>query len=354
MTADATEAPRRDIIVIGASAGGPEALRRLVAGLPRDLPAALFVVLHIGARRSGLPGLLSAAGPLPAAWAADGEPIRPGRIAVAPPDHHLLVEPGRLRLSRGPRENWTRPAVDPLFRSAAQAYGPRVGGVLLSGGLSDGTAGFAEIARRGGTTIVQDPAEAEHPGMPLSALRYTRVDHRLPVGEMPRLLARLAGTSPKPAAGAPAGEGPPRISADPLPTREETVNSGYTLKPPVALTCPICGGAVKEAVVDSLPYYTCHIGHRFAASDMDEAQFRQMEGALEVALRALNERAALCRRMADAARRRGATRSVAQWDAATREAEEKAQVLRGFVERDWQRPDPDADEEGAGSGSTAG
>jgi two-component system chemotaxis response regulator CheB len=325
---------QRDVIVVGLSAGGLGPLRRLAADLPYDLCAALFVVQHIGARRSQLAELLAAAGPLPAAWAADGEPIEAGRVYVAPPDHHLLVEPGRVRLSRGPAENRTRPAADPLFRSAARAYGPRVAGVILSGMLGDGTAGFAEIKRRGGTTVVQDPDEAEFPGMPLSALLHTGVDHRLPVAAMADLLVRLAGRR------APGRAGRPEAVWRAL---EKDMTGGYDLKPPVALTCPTCGGAVADTTEDSLPYFTCHIGHRFAAADMDEAQFRQMEAALEMALRALNERSALCARMAGAARGKELDRAALQWAAARDEAHERTEVLRRFIERGWQRPDPDGD-----------
>ena len=338
----------RDIIVLGASAGGLDALKRIVHGLPRDLPAALFVVLHIGAnRRSELAAILSAAGPLPAIWAEDGAPIEPGRIHVAPPDHHLLIEPGRLRLSRGPRENRTRPAADPLFRSAALAYGPRVAGVVLSGTLGDGTAGLAEIKRRGGVSVVQDPRDAAFPGMPLSALRHTRVDYRATAAEMAGLLARLACGQPPPARLRREAEGP-RPATQPAPVQEETMTGGYELKPPAALTCPLCGGAVAQTSEDSLPYFTCHIGHRFAAADMDEAQFRELEKALEVALRVLNERRALCYRMAMAARGRAAVHTAGLWDSAAREAEERAEVLRRFVEKGWLRPDPDEPAEAPG------
>jgi two-component system, chemotaxis family, protein-glutamate methylesterase/glutaminase len=325
----------RDVIVVGLSAGGLGPLRRLAADLPHDLGAALFVVQHIGARRSALAELLAAAGPLPAAWAADGEPIEACRIYVAPPDRHLLVDPGRVRLSRGPAENRTRPAADPLFRSAARAYGPRVAGVVLSGMLGDGTAGFAEIKRRGGATVVQDPDEAEFPGMPLSALLHTSVDHRLPVAAMADLLVRLAGR--RAAGGAGRAEAVWRAL-------EQDMTGGYDLKPPVALTCPTCGGAVADTTEDSLPYFTCHIGHRFAAADMDEAQFRQMEGALEAALRTLGERSALCRRMAEAAGGKGLDRAALRWEAARDEAHERAEELRRFVERGWQRPDLEEDD----------
>ena len=179
------------IVVIGASVGGVEAIGFLASALPPDFAAAVLVVLHIGAHKSVLPRLLSQRGPLPACHPGDGDPIRPGRIYVAPPDHHLLVEPGRVRLARGPRENWVRPAVDPLFRSAAQAYGPGVVGVVLTGGLNDGTAGLFEIKRCGGVAVVQDPDDAVSPGMPQSALRHVAVDHRLPLAAIPALLAEL-------------------------------------------------------------------------------------------------------------------------------------------------------------------
>jgi two-component system, chemotaxis family, protein-glutamate methylesterase/glutaminase len=290
-------AAHRDLIVIGASAGGVGALKRLAGGLPRDLAAAVLVVLHIGARRSVLPDLLSAAGPLPAAYPADGDPLLIGRIMVAPPDRHLIVERDRVRLTRGPAENRTRPAIDPLFRSAAENYGPKVAGVILSGLRSDGSAGFVEIKRRGGITIVQDPDEAEFPDMPLSALRHTTVDHCAPVASIADLLVELSGRTGREGAtragiAARSGGGAARIGKG----EEEAaaVTGGYDFKPPVALTCPDCGGALAHRTENSLPYYVCHIGHRYAAADMDEAQFREMEKAMEVALRSLGERASLC------------------------------------------------------------
>lgn len=181
------------IVVIGASTGGVKAIGVLAAALPADFAAAVLVVLHIGAHKSVLPWLLNRRGLLPARHPEDRDPIRPGHIYVAPPDHHLLVEPGHVRLSRGPRENWARPAVDPLFRSAARAYGPGVVGVVLTGGLNDGTAGLFEVKQRGGLTIVQDPADAISPSMPRSALRHVAVDHCLPLVDIPTLLAELVG-----------------------------------------------------------------------------------------------------------------------------------------------------------------
>src|SRR5713226_145828 len=163
--------PGHDIMVIGCSAGGVEALAALAAGLPADLPASLFVVLHFPAHSmSVLPGILSRRGPLPAAHVQDNEPIRPGCIYVAPPNHHLLVKRGHVQLVRGPRENGHRPAIDPLFRSAALAYGPRVVGVILSGTLDDGSDGLLVVTKRGGIAVVQDPKDALYPGMPRSAI----------------------------------------------------------------------------------------------------------------------------------------------------------------------------------------
>jgi two-component system chemotaxis response regulator CheB len=181
------------IIVIGASTGGVEALRTLVSGLPRDIPAALCVVLHIGQNSSYLPELLARAGSLPAGHAGQGEVLRPGRIYVAPPDHHLMLMDGFIRLTRGPRENWARPAIDPLFRSAADIYGPRIVGVVLTGALNDGTAGLHAVRAAGGTAVVQHPADAACADMPVSALRHAGADYCVPLRDIPQLLYEIAG-----------------------------------------------------------------------------------------------------------------------------------------------------------------
>jgi two-component system chemotaxis response regulator CheB len=181
------------IVVIGGSLGGVEALQSLASGLPRDIPAALFVVQHIGRSTSRLPEILARSGPLPAVHAAQGDAVLPGKIYVAPPDHHLLLAEGFTRLTRGPRENWVRPAIDPLFRSAAAVYGPNVIGVVLTGGLNDGTAGLHAIRARGGIAVVQHPADATCPEMPASALRHAGADFCVPLREIPRLLSDLTG-----------------------------------------------------------------------------------------------------------------------------------------------------------------
>jgi two-component system chemotaxis response regulator CheB len=184
--------PTQQIVVIGTSAGGIEALRRLAAALPNDFGAPICVVMHTAPESPGtLHEILGRAGPLTAVNPLDGEQLRPGRIYVAPPDRHMVLEPGRVRITRGPRENRFRPAIDPLFRSAAQVFGPAAIGVILTGNLDDGTAGLQAIKRLGGTTIVQDPSDAAYPSMPQTALRHTAVDHVVTLDDVAPLLTRL-------------------------------------------------------------------------------------------------------------------------------------------------------------------
>src|SRR5688572_29970180 len=183
----------RDAIVVGASAGGVRTLRDMLRAVPADLPAAVLVVAHIPARSaSALPLVLASGGALPVKAAEDGEPLERGTVYVAPPDRHMLIEHERLRLTRGPRENRVRPCIDTLFRSAAVDLGPRVVGVVLTGTLDDGTAGLWAVKDRGGVAMVQQPAEAEYPDMPESAIEHVRVDHVLPVADMGAKLAALA------------------------------------------------------------------------------------------------------------------------------------------------------------------
>src|SRR5256886_2817550 len=238
--------PTHDIVVVGASAGGVEALVALVRGLPADLPAALFVVLHIPPySASQLPAILTHHGPLPAAHATHGEAIAPGRIYVAPPDHHLLVRDGQVELTRGPRENGSRPAVDPLFRSAARAHGSRVVGIVLSGALGDGSVGMMTIAARGGVTVVQDPKEALFESMPRAALQSVRVDHILPVHQIPALLGRLA-RAPAAEKGFPTrstmDEMMPHLVRRDITAQERNERSGEA----TVYTCPECGGTLWQ------------------------------------------------------------------------------------------------------------
>jgi two-component system chemotaxis response regulator CheB len=292
--------PGKDIVVIGASAGGIDAIRKIVAGLPPDFPGSLFVVLHTAPDAPGiLDVVFGSAGPLPAIMAENGERIRPGRIYVAPPDHHLIIEPGKVRLTRGPKENRFRPAVDPLFRSAAQTYGPRVVGIILSGGLDDGTSGLWTVKQLGGTAIVQDPHEAPAPSMPQSAMSHVRVDHVLRVNEIAPLLARLAVTS------ADAQEGdrpmPKDVEIEVNIAREDEAKEAGVLRlgEPSKYACPECHGVLLQVKDNIPPRFRCHTGHAYTMesllSEMDEA----IDDALWNTIRALDERVMLMRQAAE-------------------------------------------------------
>ena len=318
------------IIVIGASEGGVDAIRSLATALPAKFPAAVFVVLHIGAHKSQLPALLNLSGPVPASHAKDGEPIHPGRIYVAPPDYHLVFEHEHMRLTRGPRENWARPAIDPLFRSAARAYGADAIGVVLTGGLNDGTAGLFEIKRCGGTTIVQDPDDAANPSMPRSALQHVEVDHRTTLSGLPGLLSSLVGKKARAAQ----KDGVPQTRT----TRSKEMTANYKLDDPVAVTCPDCGGALRRTELGTLTQFRCHIGHVYTAEVMVAAQFAALEWSIEAAMRSLSERGDLCGQMADKARRTGDTDTAEHWSAAMNEARERTGVVRGLLEKEWTHP----------------
>lgn len=318
------------IVVVGASAGGVDAIRTLVGGLPRSLDAAVFVVLHIGAHKSNLPWLLSRAGPLPAAHPFDGEAIGAGRIYVAPPDHHMLVERGRISLTKGPRENWARPAIDPLFRSAARAYKKDVIGVVLTGGLNDGTAGLFEVKSNGGLAIVQDPTDAASDSMPRSAIANVDIDHMVPVSDIARLVGAAIDTRSSRAA-----PSQPVLEVEPLMELEMTAQ--FTLDKPLTVTCPDCGGALRRTELGSLTQFNCHIGHVYTAEVMLAAQFLAMERFLEQAMRSLNERAELCRGMAVKAI--GPERAA--WESAEREALDQTAPIRSLLTREWLHPGGD-------------
>jgi len=321
-----------NVIVIGASAGGVEALRSLVAALPADLPAALFIVLHVGSHKSILPWLLDQSSGWPVTHADDGETFGHGHVYVAPPDHHMVIEPGRISLTKGPRENWARPAIDPLFRSAASVYGANVIGVILTGALNDGTAGLYEIALAGGVTIVQDPAEALNPSMPRSALAHVDVDHCLPLAGIAELLTRLIRSR-----AADAAEG--AVEAPKDRAQEGEMAAEFTKHVPVAVTCPDCGGALRRRELGSLTQFTCHIGHIYTAEVMLAAQFLTLERQIEAAMRSLGERAELCRQMAEKVRPDDLNHDETSWGAAMREAHERTEPLRDMLTREWIHPD---------------
>lgn len=288
---------RSDIIAIGASAGGIEALRTLVATLPSDLPASLLIAQHLSPTSPGmLPEILDHAGPLAAVSAQDEETLEPAKIYVAPPDRHLLVgEDGRLRLSRGPKENLARPAVDPLFRSAALVFGPRLIGVVLTGYLDDGTAGLQAIKLCGGAAIVQDPTEALAPGMPSSALKNVRVDYCLPLIEIGPQLVRMIAEPALPQA-----EKPRDLAAEAaiFAGGAGSIEKLRQIGEPSALTCPDCHGALTLLRGDGPSRFRCHTGHAFTEQALLAGLAKNTETGFWSAMRSLQEEAILKRHMA--------------------------------------------------------
>ena len=278
----------RDIIVIGASAGGIDALKTLLGGLPPDLGASVFAAMHVAADSPGiLPRLLQESCALPVAHARDGEPIERGRVYVAPPDCHLLVERDRVRLSRGPKENLSRPAIDPLFRSAAYVFGPRVVGVVLTGRLDDGTAGLWAVKRRGGAAVVQDPDDATYPSMPLSAIRYVEVDEVAPAAALGRVLARLAGEPPPREVGGVTRE----LEIETRIARDDGALQAGVLElgPFTPYTCPECHGVLVSLGEGGVPRFRCHTGHAYSLDSLLSAVSVSMEDSLWTALRAVEE-----------------------------------------------------------------
>ncbi len=318
-----------DIIVIGASAGGVEAISVLVSALPRDLRAAVFVVLHVARARSVLPEILTRASRLPATHPADGDEIEYGRIYVAPPDHHMTVAGGRIRVQRGPTENGVRPAIDPLFRSAAREYGSRVVAVVLTGSLDDGTAGLAAVKNAGGIAVVQDPAEAFAPSMPRSAMEYVPVDHVLPLRELGVLLSSLTEEH--------AEDGPTAASPHIDPMEPDLANPEIALREAdrpgrvSVFSCPECNGTLWETEDDGILRFRCRVGHVYSQDSMLAAQTDSVDRALWAALRSLEERAALTRRMAERARVRRQAFVARAFSERARVAQDHADVVRDLL-----------------------
>jgi two-component system, chemotaxis family, protein-glutamate methylesterase/glutaminase len=334
------------VVVVGASAGGVEALRSLVAGFPADLDAAVLVVLHIPNRApSALPGILDRSGPLPAGHTIDGEELEPGRVYVAPPDRHLIVLDGRVHLSRGPAENGHRPAVDPLFRSAAAAMGARTVAVVLSGARDDGTAGAAVVVRRGGRLVVQDPEDALHPSMPRSAIDHVGAHRIAPAAKLGPTVAELVAsmTSDQPE---PEPEPDPAAPDDRLMTLETAMANMDDLTTdelpgqPSGLACPSCHGGLFELPGEPTPRYRCRVGHAWSPESLLDEQADAFEGALWMALRSLEEKSALARRMADAANRRGGTGIAERYRLSGEEADHAGRLIRELIARMGTASDP--------------
>jgi two-component system, chemotaxis family, protein-glutamate methylesterase/glutaminase len=327
------------IIVIGASSGGLEPLMEIVRDLPADLPAALFIVVHVPPQAtSQLPQILSRAGRLPAIHPKDYETIRAGTIYIAPPDFHLLLRRGDMRVVRGPRENNHRPAIDALFRTAARVYGPQVIGIVLSGMLDDGTAGLFAIKSRGGLTIVQDPKDALFPDMPRNALAAVQVDYLLPQAEIATVIAELIQRPISAAQGATMAPDKNQVEKDQMEieTKIEALEAGRTLdeeKPgtPAVYGCPECGGTLWEMQDEGWPRFRCRVGHAYSADGLLRTQGESLEAALWSAYRILHENASLARRLAKRAQGNKNQPLAEKFDRNSRLAADQAELIRELL-----------------------
>ena len=321
----------RDVVVVGASMGGVDALSKLAAALPADLPATLLVVQHSAAESPGLlAGILDRRGPLRALMAEDGmEPLR-GHIYVAPPNRHLLLGGDRIRVMYGPRENRSRPAIDPLFRTAAVHCRTRVIGVVLTGLLDDGAAGLLAVEHCGGLALVQSPDDAAHPEMPRRALATVERARPVTLAELGPLLARLVHE--------PAPEPPPvpeGLRIEVLLTERAMKNDDWNQVPSHStdFTCPECSGALREVDEEGIRRFRCRVGHAYSMDSLVAAKDDAVEEAFWLALQTLQERAQMLRSLADADRERGWARSASGFEERAREASGHADRLRDFISR---------------------
>lgn len=319
------------VIAVGASAGGIRALGTLVGALPADLDAAVLVVVHVAPSSPGLlPDILGRAGPLRCRHPRQGDRLERANVYIAPPDLHMLVDAhGRIRLSRGPKENRTRPAVDPLFRSVALAYGPAAIGVILTGHLDDGTAGLLAIKHCGGTTVIQDPADAEAPSMPLSAAQNVKIDYRVPLSEMAPVLVRLAGQQPT--------TGPHdmpdqlKIESDIAAQQGSPLRGVAQLGDPSVFTCPDCHGTLMKVGGEHLFRFRCHTGHAFTAQSLLAALDDSTEDAIWSAVRALDEGGMLLEHLARHARDAGQSREALALEAQAKRKLQQAELIRRSI-----------------------
>jgi len=289
----------RDMIALGSSAGSVAALRHLLAALPQDLPATVLVAQHQGQASELLSALIDVSS-LPITYAEHGERLRSNHVYLAPADHHLLVDDDQAAVSAGPRENRARPAIDPLFRSAAAAGGSRLIAVQLTGALDDGVAGLDAVRRCGGLVVVQDPADAEFHAMPENALNAGRADHVVRLDEMAELLTRLVGQAVEPFAAPQDIVLEARLSL-PGPTRPAGVER---VGAQVPLSCPDCGGPMWQSGEGDSATFRCHVGHALSTHVLLGAQSESIERSLWVAVRTLSEQAATLHRLADSAHER--------------------------------------------------
>jgi two-component system chemotaxis response regulator CheB len=322
----------KNIIVIGASAGGIEAIGKITNFLPEDFSASIFIVIHTGKDSPGwLDTILEARSTLPVKYVKARELIRPGQIYLPLVDHHLILDYDNIVcITRGPKENRFRPAIDPLFRSAAQVYQSRVIGVILTGGLDDGTAGLQTIKQLGGTSIVQDPTEAENPSMPQSALKHVQVDHCIPSHEIAPMLIKLTQQYAKDMKELPLAD---EITTEVKIASEHAPLSAGILKlgKPSIYTCPECHGTLLEIPSDQLVRYRCHTGHAYTAESLIEDIDETLENNLWSSIRVVDEQMLLLRQMGEDAHQNGDHAAAEQLFDKARSADRRAKTLREVV-----------------------
>lgn len=323
----------REIFVIGASAGALPALTAILSELPADFPGAVFIVVHISPGvESRIAQILDSTTPLRVTAPADQTAIERGQAYVSTPDCHMLIEPGRIRVVRGPKENRHRPAIDPLFRSAAWTYGPRVVGIVLTGYLDDGAAGLWAIKTCGGVTVVQDPDDAPYPDMPRNAIRQSKVDHCLPAREIAALMQRLAQERVDPAripAPPPAMKAEVDIATSARPMHIPDMATLGRLSP---FTCPSCHGALWELQEGNLLRYRCHTGHAFSGESLVSEQSTAVEEAVYSAMRIMEEKSSALRRLKDNWHERFPV-LAAEYEVRASELDDSVQVLRRLLAR---------------------
>ncbi len=319
------------IIVVGGSAGGVNALRALIKGLPADFMSPVFIAWHMSPDASGiLPELLGTLTSLKVAHALDYEPIMPGHIYIAPPDHHLLVEQGHVRVTRGPKENRFRPAIDPLFRSAAYAYRNRVIGVIVSGALDDGVAGLWTIKNNGGLSIVQDPADADIPSMPQNALREAPVDHCVPAADFPALLLKLIRQK-LPSGKAKQARVPAALEKDVAGEVKGAGMRAFSLGELSPFSCPECHGVLARIKEGSIIRFRCHTGHAYSADTLLSGLTEQVEQQLYSAMRGMEESILLLNHMGDHYAEDNEPAKAAVCFKKAKEAEERSQQVRNII-----------------------
>jgi two-component system chemotaxis response regulator CheB len=317
---------QRRVIAIGGSAGAIGAVKALCGGLEPDIPAAICIVIHVGARgRNSVADAFGESCPIPVETAFDGQRLEHGRAYVAPADHHLIIADDTIRLGHGPRENLARPAIDPLLRSAGVSHGSRSIGVVLTGMLNDGAAGLSDLKRCGGTTVVQNPTEAQERDMPLAALTASDIDYRTSLAELGALFKHLTSKPPQ--------QSPPppedvRLEVEIALGLPAGTDATHRLANPVPLSGPACGGVLSQIRRSPPLRFRCQVGHAYTAEALASEQEGSVDEAMRVALRIVEERAVLTQKMADEARRGGLRHSADSFERTSAESRGHVETLR--------------------------